>query len=153
VKPRTVLLVEDNADDALLMQRAFRMAGFESPIQVVTDGQKAIDYLSGDGLYTDREKYPLPRLMLLDLKMPCKSGLEVLTWARERAELKRLVVVVLTSSNQSIDIYWAYELGANSYLVKPVSFQNLLEMVTTLKLYWLKLNRQGGSFEPGENEP
>lgn len=141
MKSRTVLLVEDNPDDALLMQRAFRMAGFENGIQIVTDGQKAIDYLSGEGIYRDREQYPLPRLMLLDLKMPCKSGLEVLSWVREQADLKRLVVVVLTSSNQSIDIYWAYELGANSYLVKPVSFQNLLEMVTTLKLYWLKLNQ------------
>lgn len=151
MKPKTVLLVEDNADDALLMERAFRMAGFDNLLQVVNDGQKAIDYLSGEGVYGDREQYPLPRLMLLDLKMPRKSGLEVLSWVRERSDLKRLVVVVLTSSNQSIDIYWAYELGANSYLVKPVSFQNLMEMVNTLKLYWLKMNQPLGG-DPQENE-
>lgn len=131
-----ILLVEDNPDDVLLIQRAFRKANMPSLIQV-SDGDEAVLYLSGEQPYNDREQYPLPVLILLDLKLPRRSGLEVLQWLRQQPGLKRLLVVVLTSSKESIDINCAYDLGANSYLVKPVAFNDLLDLVKTLNLYWL----------------
>lgn len=137
----SILLVEDNPDDILLIQRAFRRANLSNPLQWVTDGDAAVAYLSGDGDYTDRDSHPLPMLMLLDLKLPRRSGLEVLQWLRQQPRIKRLPVVVLTSSRQSADIDRAYELGVNSYLLKPPSFNDLQEMVQVLNLYWFKLNQ------------
>lgn len=136
----TILLVEDDPNDVLLIQRAFRKSNVGNPIQVVGDGEEAIAYLSGQGPYPDRERYPLPLLLLLDLKLPRKSGFEVLEWLRQQPGLKRLPVVVLTSSAETPDINRAYDLGANSYLVKPVRFEGLLHMVRTLNLYWLIIN-------------
>jgi len=140
--PDIVLLVEDDPNDVLLMQRAFRRAKVTNPVQVVEDGEDAVLYLSGQAPYADRVRYPLPALVLLDLKLPRKSGLEVLEWLRQQAGLKRLPVVILTSSKESTDISRAYDLGVNSYLVKPVSFDTLLDMVETLNLYWLLLNEK-----------
>lgn len=142
VTPDIVLLVEDDPNDVLLMQRAFRRAKVTNPVQVVGDGEDAVLYLSGQAPYKDRTRYPLPALILLDLKLPRKSGLEVLEWLRKQAGLKRLPVVVLTSSKESTDISRAYDLGVNSYLVKPVSFDTLLDMVETLNVYWLLLNEK-----------
>ncbi|MGH7962758.1 MAG: response regulator [Candidatus Binatia bacterium] len=142
VTPDIVLLVEDDPNDVLLMQRAFRRAKVTNPVQVVGDGEDAVLYLSGQDPYADRVRYPLPALILLDLKLPRKSGLEVLEWIRQQTQLKRLPVVVLTSSKESTDISRAYDLGVNSYLVKPVSFDTLLDMVETLNLYWLVLNEK-----------
>ena len=133
----TILLVEDNPDDVLLMKRALKKANLVNPLQVVEDGEQAIAYLAGEGQYADRAAYPLPVLVLLDLKLPRKSGLEVLQWVRQQPGLKRLRVVVLTSSNQKADINQAHELGANSYLVKPGTIDSLIEMVKTLNLYWM----------------
>ncbi len=138
----TILLAEDNATDALMVQRAFRKAHLLNPVQVVDDGDKAVAYLSGQGIYADRQKYPLPVLLLLDLKLPRRSGLEVLEWLRQQEGLKRLPVIVLTSSKESSDVNRAYDLGANSYLVKPVDFDPLLEMVKTLGLYWVVMNQK-----------
>ena len=138
----TILLAEDDANDALLIGRAFRKANVVNPIEVVGDGEVAIAYLAGHGPYADRERYPLPALMLLDLKMPRKSGLEVLRWLREQSSLRHLPVVVLTSSREPADINRAYELGVKSYLVKPVAFETLLEMVRALSLYWLMLSEK-----------
>lgn len=138
----TILLVEDDPNDVLLIKRAFRKANLANPIHVVGDGEAAVAYLAGQAPYTDRERYPLPMLLLLDLKMPRKSGFEVLAWLREQPGLKRLPVVVLTASRETNDINRAYELGANSYLVKPVAFDTLLEMVKTLNLYWLILSEK-----------
>ena len=135
-----ILLVEDDPNDIILIKRAFEKARITNPLQVVEDGEEAISYLAGKGPYGDREKYSLPMLILLDLKLPRKSGHEVLGWLRKQPMLKRLTVVVLTSSQQSSDINRAYDLGANSYLVKPVTFDALVEMVKTLNLYWLLLN-------------
>lgn len=135
-----MLLVEDEPNDVLLIQRAFRKAGVHAPMRVVNDGQAAMDYLAGHGVYADRVAYPLPALVLLDLKLPRKSGHEVLEWLRAQPALKRTPVVLLTSSKESMDIDRAYELGANSYLVKPVAFAELLNMARTLDLYWLQLN-------------
>ena len=137
-----ILLVEDDPNDIILIKRAFEKTRITNPLQVVEDGEEAISYLAGKGRYADREKYPLPMLLLLDLKLPRKSGHEVLEWLRQQPILKRLTVVVLTSSQQSSDINRAYDLGANSYLVKPVTFDALVEIVKTLNLYWLLLNEK-----------
>ena len=138
----TVLLVEDDPNDVLLIQRAFRRANLAHVIQTVEDGEEAVAYLSGKPPYADRDRYTLPTLMLLDLKLPRKSGLEVLHWVRQQDGLKRLPVVVLTSSRETADVNRAYDLGANSYLVKPVAFESLLEMVKALNLYWMILSER-----------
>ena len=143
-----ILLAEDDPNDVLLIERAFQRTHVANSLQVVRDGEEALAYLSGQAPYADRERHPLPVLMLMDLKMPRKSGLEVLEWVRRQPGLKRLPIIVLTSSNQSPDINRAYELGANSYLVKPAGFDSLLDLVKNLDMYWLILNEkpelQGG---------
>jgi CheY-like chemotaxis protein len=133
----TVLLVEDDADDALLIQRAFRKAQIANPIQVVSDGDQAVAYLKGAGPYRDRRQFPLPVLILLDLKLPRRSGFEVLAWLRGQPGLKRTPVVVLTSSKETMDVNRAYELGANSYLLKPVTFEALQEIMQVINMFWL----------------
>lgn len=138
----TILLVEDNSRDVILMQRAFRKAAIAKPIQVVNDGEAAQLYLSGQEPYGDRNQYPLPVLVLLDLKLPRKSGAEVLLWVRQQAELKRLPVVVLTSSKEYADVNRVYDLGANAYMVKPVAFDDLVEIVKTLNMHWIMLNEK-----------
>ncbi|HFB83474.1 MAG TPA: response regulator [Thermodesulfatator sp.] len=137
-----ILLVEDDPNDVILIKRAFDRARIANPIQVAQDGEEAIAYLAGSEPYHDRSLYPLPMLVLLDLKMPRKSGFDVLAWIRAQEGLRRLPVVVLTSSKDTPDINRAYDLGANSYLVKPVAFEALIEMVKTLGLYWLILNQK-----------
>jgi CheY-like chemotaxis protein len=107
---------------------------------VVCDGVEAIEYLRGTGQYADRARYPLPGLMLLDLKLPRRSGHEVLAWLRQEPAVRRLPVAILTSSRESSDIERAYDLGANSYLVKPTGPGALLRLVEALSLYWLVLN-------------
>lgn len=136
-----ILLVEDDSNDILFVQRAFRQANLTNPIRVVKDGDEAISYLSGEYQYVNRDLYPLPALILLDLKLPRRSGLEVLEWIRQQLHLKRIPIVVLTSSRESLDVDKAYDIGANSYLVKPVKFERLTQMIETLDAYWLKLNQ------------
>lgn len=136
-----ILLVEDDPDDVFRIQRAFRKSNSACSIEVVTDGEQAIHYLSGQGDYADRDRYPLPVLVLLDLKLPRYSGFEVLNWLRNESDLKHLPVVVLTSSDQQVDIDRAYAVGANSYLAKPPDPNTLLEMVKALGLYWVIFNR------------
>ena len=140
--PPTVLVVEDDPNDVLLIERAFRKAQVGAALQVVGDGDKAVAYLGGQGPYADRGRHPLPVLVLLDLKLPRRSGLEVLGWLRGRDGLRRLPVVILTSSKEGSDVNRAYDLGANSYLVKPVAFDPLREMIKALGLYWLFLNER-----------
>ena len=141
----TLLVVEDEQDDVALLQRAFRRVGLVNPVAFVHDGEAAIEYLSGGGTFRDRNVHPLPGLVLLDLKLPRKSGLDVLAWLRDQPHLQTIPVVVLTSSKQSRDLEAAYALGANSYLVKPVSFDELLAMVEALKLYWVVFNQTPGT--------
>jgi CheY-like chemotaxis protein len=143
-----VLLVEDDPDDVTLTQRAFEEAGFVNPLHVVSDGEQAIAYLGGDGAYADRRRHPFPILVLLDLKLRRVSGFEVLAWLRAAPGLRRVPVVVLTSSRQSPDIDRAYDEGANSYLVKPVGFERLLGLVQTLGLYWIMTNQGPAVVEP-----
>jgi CheY-like chemotaxis protein len=137
----TILLVEDDPGDVFRIQRAFRKTNLASSLEVVTDGEKAIYYLSGEEPYQDRDRYPLPSLVLLDLKLPRRSGFEVLSWLRNESNIKHLPVVVLTSSDQQVDIERAYALGANSYLAKPPDPSVLVEMVRVVGLYWLSFNR------------
>ncbi|MFO1499469.1 MAG: response regulator [Verrucomicrobiota bacterium] len=137
---RAILLVEDNDDDVVLMKLALKQAGITNPLLVVEDGQQAIDYLSGNGIYADRERYPLPAVTFLDLKLPFKSGHEVLAWARQQAALDEMVVIVLTSSNQRIDLQEAYRLGANSYVIKPPTAQQLGDLAKAFRWYWLEFN-------------
>lgn len=138
---QVILVVEDDPNDVLLIQRAFAKARILNPVRTVSNGDEAVAYVSGEGQYADREAYPLPVLVLLDLKLPRRSGLEVLGWIRSQPGLKRLPVVVLTSSKESSDINRAYDLGANSYLVKPIGFDSLLELVQSLEVYWMMLNQ------------
>jgi len=142
VRDGVILLAEDDSNDVLLIQRAFQRNHVANPVQVVRDGEEALAYLSGQAPFADRERHPLPVLMLMDLKMPRKSGLEVLEWVRQQPGLKRLPIIVLSSSNQSPDINRAYGLGANSYLVKPAGFDSLLDLVKNLDMYWLILNEK-----------
>lgn len=142
VESYTVLLVEDDSNDVFLIQRAFRKANLPDLLQVVGDGEAAVNYLMGQEPYNDRDRYPLPVLILLDLKLPRKSGHEVIEWLRQQPNLKRLPVVVLTSSSDKGDVNRAYDLGANSYLVKPVAFEALKNMMQTLNLYWLLTNEK-----------
>jgi len=136
-----ILLVEDDENDVMLLKRAFTKAGFKDNLRVVRNGTDAMSYLSGKGIYKDRDQYPLPFLVLLDLKMPGISGFEVLQWARKDPNLKRLLIVVLTASNLQTDVDHAYELGANSYLVKPIEFDAMVAMVSRFEAYWSELNR------------
>ena len=137
----TVLLVEDNEDDVELILYAFEKAGISNPLVTVSDGDAAVAYVTASGIYADRDRYPLPALILLDLKLPRRSGFEVLDAIRQYAPTQHTPVVVLTSSDQTTDIERAYQRGANAYLVKPVSRDALLAMVQTLEAFWIKLNR------------
>ena len=128
-----VLYAEDEDNDVFLMQRAFAKAGVANPLQVVIDGAAAIRYLSGSDEFADRKRFPMPCLVLLDLNLPRRSGLEVLKWLREQGSFQKLPVVMLTSSSQDRDIGSAYVLGANGYLVKPPSSDKLMELVSTLR--------------------
>lgn len=126
-----LLLVEDNEDDVFIFQRAFRRAGLIHPVQVASDGQEAIDYLSGAGRYSDRRAHPLPAIVFLDLKLPRRSGHDVLAWITEQTELPRMPVIILTSSAEQRDLQRARELGALHYLVKPPAPVALAELVET----------------------
>ena len=132
-----ILLAEDNEDDVVLVRRAFREGSLLNPLQVVSNGDQAIAYLSGQGKYANRDEYPLPELVLLDLKMPRKNGFEVLQWIRQQPELKTLRLVVMTASDDIRDVNSAYQLGANSFLVKPVDIASLIEVSRALKGCWL----------------
>jgi two-component system response regulator len=136
---RPILHVEDDANDVFLLQHALKNAGVAQPIQVAGDGQEAIDYLGGAGQFADRQKFPLPCLVLLDLKLPRVMGLEVLRWIGQH-RAPALVVIVLTASGQDSDIAAAYRLGANAYLIKPTDARQFEGMVKALKDFWLTYN-------------
>ena len=139
-QPRQILLVEDNPLDVELTLDAFREAQLEERIHVVRSGHEALDYLSGREPYNDRRSYPLPDLILLDLKLPGIDGHEVLHQIKSTPNLKRLPVIILTSSQEETDLIQSYDRGANSYLVKPVSANGFLEVVHRIDQYWLTLN-------------
>jgi len=136
-----ILIAEDSADDAYLLRRAFVKAQIANPIHVVSDGEEVLAYLKGEAPFSDRKTHPFPGLLLLDLKMPRLDGLETLSAIREDPELRRLVVIVLSSSGEAEDINRAFDLCANSYLVKPGSSDGLVAALAKLKDYWLVLNQ------------
>jgi CheY-like chemotaxis protein len=132
--PRPViLLVDDDPHDVVLIRLAFRKIGIIDTIQLVKNGTEAMWYIKGEGIYSNRNQFPPPTLMLLDLKMPQTSGFEVLEWVRKDASLDQLVVVVMSSSRQEHDVQRAYALGANLYLVKPSKFSELVKMMDSLR--------------------
>jgi CheY-like chemotaxis protein len=137
----SLLLVEDDPNDIFFMRSAVRTAGLTEQFHVAEDGQLALDYLAGAGIYGDRERFPLPDLILLDLKLPCVMGMDVLRWIRGQRALDLVIVIMLTSSRLECDIRGAYRAGANSYLVKPNRPQELLHLVGLIAQYWLKLNQ------------
>lgn len=143
----TILLVEDDENDVFFMKRAMQLAGMLNPVQVAADGRQAIHYLGGTEKYNDRAQFPLPGLVLLDLKLPHVMGLDVLKWIREQHELRTVIVLIFTSSKLPRDISTAYFLGANSYLVKPSEPDQLAELVRTIKHYWLEVNRSAPALE------
>lgn len=143
-----ILLAEDSQDDVLLVKRAFAKGGIEHPIYAVGDGDEAIAYLKGEGKFSNREEFPLPNLLLLDLKMPRKDGFDVLRWVRKQPCLAGLPILVLTSSDALHDVNLAYQLGANSFLVKPIEFENCVQLGNLIKEYWLDRSKQGEISRP-----
>jgi CheY-like chemotaxis protein len=139
-KPAHILLVEDNRLDIELTLDAFKEAHLGNSVHVAKNGIEALDYLFGQKQYADREQYPLPDIILLDLKMPGIDGFEVLRRVKAEPEVKRIPVVILTSSREEGDLALSYDCGANSYLVKPVSFEGFLKVVQQVQEYWLILN-------------
>jgi len=129
-----ILLVEDNEDDAALVQRAFQTAGVVNPVYTVKNGMEAIAYLGGDPPYQDRSRFPLPVLVLLDIRMPLRDGFAVLKWIRSTEGLARLRVVMLTSSDAVHDADLAYKMGANSFLIKPLDFLNAAELSRSIQI-------------------
>src|SRR5215813_6909592 len=136
-----ILLAEDREDDVVIIRRAFLQGRILNPLYVVRDGEEVISYLSGEGKYSNRAEYPLPELVLLDLKLPKLDGFEVLRWLRTQPALSGLRVVVLSSSESIQDVNLAYALGANSFLVKPTDFNEFVEMSSFINDYWFVLRR------------
>ena len=136
---QTILLADDSENDFLLMSHAFEKAGVKTQLKAVRNGEEAIAYLKGESDYSDRSIHPLPNVLLLDLNMPKKNGFEVLEWVRAQASFKHVPVVVLTASTRIEDVERAYELGANSFLVKPAGLHELVVMIRCL-CEWLQFN-------------
>lgn len=140
MESKIILLIEDNPDDEALTLRALKKNNILNEVVVARDGAEALDYLFCRGRYEDRSQARTPELILLDLKLPKVDGLEVLKQLRENEQTRRLPVVILTSSNEQRDILAGYDLGANSYIRKPVDFTQFTEAVRQLGIYWLVLN-------------
>jgi CheY-like chemotaxis protein len=141
----SILLADDDEDDLFLIQRAIQSARLLNPVQVVRDGEEAINYLAGEGRYGNREEFPLPFLLLLDLHMPKQNGFDVLRWMRNRPELGEIKVAVLTSSSHERDYLQAMELGANSYFCKPGSLNEFVQLMLRLQGHWLLLEGSASS--------
>jgi len=140
IRDETILLVEDNPDDVELTLRAFRKNNIANEVVIARDGVEALDYLFGSGAYTDRDTTDMPRIILLDLKMPKLDGLQVLEHLRADERTKLTPVVILTSSKEEQDLISGYKSGANSYVRKPVDFNKFVEAVHQIGLYWLLIN-------------
>jgi CheY-like chemotaxis protein len=148
-----VLIAEDNENDIVMLQRAFRQASITAPIQYVSNGEQAIAYLKGEGRFSRRDEFPLPDLLLLDLKMPRKSGFDVLEWLRTQPSLSHLRVVVLTTSEELRDVNRAYALGAASFLTKPVDFVEFKDTIQAMYNYWAAFNRKPKIERPPQWNP
>jgi len=132
----TILLVEDDDNDATLVRMAFQKNAILNPVQWAKDGLEAVAYLNGDGAFANRQLYPFPEVLILDLKMPRMGGLELLAWIRDHPEYRVIPTIIMTSSRMDADIEKAYNLGANTYMVKPASFDELARMVKSAHEYW-----------------
>jgi len=139
-KQVNILLIEDNKMDIALTLDAFREAKLANKIQVAHNGEEGLQYLMGEGKYADRKEFPIPSIVLLDLKMPGIGGIEVLNKVKSTPEIKRIPVIILTSSKEEGDRAMSYDYGANSYLVKPISFDGFLDVVRKVTEYWITLN-------------
>jgi CheY-like chemotaxis protein len=137
---QTILLVEDDENDILFMKMALEMNGIQNPLQVAVHGREALQYLNGNDSYANRQIYPLPCLVLLDLKLPYVTGLEVLKKIRQDSTLQEVIVIILTSSQEESDMDQAYRLGANAYVVKPPNIDQLRELTKAIKDFWLVFN-------------
>ena len=142
----SILQVEDEAKEVSFQQEAFRRTGICNPVQVVTDGQQAIDYLAGREPFQNRRRYPLPGLVLLKLRLPRQPGLEVLQWIRAQPSLRALVVIVLSPARPESDLARAYELGANSCVLQPATWDEWVELARGLKAWWLYHNLLAPTF-------
>lgn len=136
----SLLLVEDDPNSVFFFQHSMESLGIANPLHVATDGRMALDYLEGVGPYADRAQYPMPALVLLDLKLPRVPGFDVLQQLRQRPETRSLIVIVLTSSASTEDLARAYGLGANAYLVKPSQLEELETLVRSIQSFWLTHN-------------
>jgi CheY-like chemotaxis protein len=137
---RNILHVEDDDNDIFLLQYAFEHVGIADPVHIVRDGQEAIEYLSGHGRFANRKAFPLPALIIMDLKMPRKSGLDALRWLGKQPTLRNVPVLMLSSSAQPEDITRAYEAGANAFVVKPSTNAERTRLATAIKHFWLDFN-------------
>jgi CheY-like chemotaxis protein len=143
------LIAEDDSDTQLLIQRAFKQADLSAPLYFADDGEQAIEYLAGRGQFSDRSRYPLPAILLFDLKMPFKDGFDVLRWIRAHPSFRKLVVIMFSGSSLERDVEQAFDLGVNSFVMKPVSFSELLQVIMAIHHYWFGCNHFP---QPGDGE-
>lgn len=136
-----ILLAEDDENDVIFIRHAFREAKISNPLQLVETGTEAMEYLAGEGKFTDRNQFPLPCLMLMDINIPARTGVEVLQWMREKPELRHIIVIMWTASTHVSLIRQAYQLGVNSFLIKPENLVELTNLAHLLKAYWLQANQ------------
>jgi len=132
----TILLAEDNEDYALILKKAIEVNGWKNPVQIVPNGQEAINYLKGEGKYADRSAYAFPSVLFLDVKMPKATGIDVLRWMRDHPECSVFPTMMLSSSDEQRDVKLSYELGANAYFVKPPGFADLTRMLQVAYDFW-----------------
>jgi CheY-like chemotaxis protein len=147
----TILIVDDDENDIFFVKRAFTEIDVHCTFHVLKNGQEVVDYLIGDGAYANRDVYPIPMMILMDLKMPIMDGFEVLTWLRSRPGIKVIPTIVFSSSDVPSDITRAYDLGANSFMTKSVTYDGLLLKLQTLSRYWLEHCKHPMVAEAGES--
>lgn len=153
IEQDVILLAEDNDDHVTLILRAFRKGALLNPIFVVRNGEEVVQYLQGVGKFSNRTEYPLPTLLLLDLRMPMKNGFEVLEWIRKDPVFRALRIVVLTTSEDMKDVNRAYQLGANSFLVKPIDLEHFASLTDVIKGHWLWLSKAPAIDRPAVHPP
>jgi CheY-like chemotaxis protein len=136
-----ILVAEDDANDVMLLELAIRKNGITSPVRVVRDGEEAVEYLDGKGCYADRQKYPFPHIIISDVKMPRRDGLEVIEWVRQHPKCSVVPIVMLSGSRIEHDVVKAYKLGANSYFTKPTTLDELTELIRLAFDYWSRCER------------
>ena len=152
IEPEVILVAEDNDDHVVLLLRSFRKAALINPVVVVKNGVEVLEYLRGDGKFSNRAEYPLPTLLLLDLRMPMMDGFEVLYWIRQHPTLRTLRIVMLTTSEDLRDINKAYQLGANAFLVKPTDLEHFVKLTDAIRGHWLWLSKAPTIERSGQRE-